>query len=266
MQATHVSIDAVLDVAITNNSMVATVQGSGPGKTAPKLFQDFLFFDPKKGVPNVLIEFPLPQGEGPQLAPRLESCKHDYTTKPEQSALPPLDLRADGNKIHRAAVVCKKCRIHADVHVDSSRAQESCSTNENRLHHYQYQRARQLITTERIEYAWQCSVFECQTTLSIVYRVPRITDSDIALLTTPNLLKRRYEALLQDDPERKDVKEAQPLQPLNRIRTYVRDSLSGKHSILRAHNKRFQEACGVQGQDCRDLLERLGFQYAVRSV
>lgn len=243
--------------------MVATVQGSRPGKTAPKLFQDFLIFDPKCGHPNVLVDLPPPQGEGPQLAPRLEACRHDYTLKSDQSVLPPLDLRTDGNTAYRVAVVCKKCRIHADVQVDSSPARAPCPTNDHQLHHYQYQESRHTTSAERIQYVWQCSIDECQTILSITYRIPRITDADIAVLTTPDLLKRRYEALLQEDPDRKDVKQALPLQPLSRVRTYVRDSLSGKHTKLPAHNKRFQEACGVHGQDCRGLLERLGFEYAV---
>jgi ubiquitin carboxyl-terminal hydrolase 25 len=241
--------------------MVASDPGSRPGKTAPKLFQDFLIFDPIFGVPNVLKDFTPPQGEGPQLAARLEGCKHEYSVKPEQSLLPPLDLRDHGRSVFRAAVLCKRCRIHSSVQVDTSRGPKPCPTSDHQLHHFQF--LDQETSAERIIYTWQCSVEECQARLAIDYRKPRINDADIALLTNPALLKRRYEDLLREDPERKDVREATPLQPLNRIRTYVRDSLSGKHAMLKAHNKRFQEACGIQGLDCREFLQKLGFQYVV---
>lgn len=245
--------------------MEQPARGEGPGKTAPKLVQDFLAFDPKKGNPNILLDFPPPQGEGQQLAPHFASCKHDYTPKSAQSVPPPLDLRPDGNTVYKVAVLCKRCRIHADVHIDYTQASQPCPANENPLHHFQQMTSLHVKQQGRISYAWQCSVHACQALLLFSYRVPRITDADISLLTTPDKLKRRYEALLEVDPDRQEVKEATPLQPLARLQRYVQDSVSGKRDKLPAHNKRFQEACGVQGMDCRELLERLGFKYAVSS-
>jgi hypothetical protein len=52
---------------------------------------------------------------------------------------------------------------------------------------------------------------------------------------------------------------------LTRLRKYIRDALNTEHDkrVFPANNKRFMEAYGVHGQDCRDLLERLGFEFDV---
>jgi ubiquitin carboxyl-terminal hydrolase 25/28 len=93
-----------------------------------------------------------------------------------------------------------------------------------------------------------------------------LDDHEIQLLRNPELLKRRYDALLQDDPERDGIKLATPMDALSRLRRYIKDSLLPQHSKrqIPANNKRFQEAYGVNGEDCGELLERLGFKYAVR--
>ena len=124
-------------------------------------------------------------------------------------------------------------------------------------------------TNDRIRYAWQCSVEECRATLLILFRRPRLTDrDDIALLTNPELLKRRYDALVEDDPNREGIRLATPMDSLQRLRKYIKDSLSPDHNKRQfpANNKRFQEAFGLNGQDCSKLLERFGFKYAVSSM
>jgi ubiquitin carboxyl-terminal hydrolase 25 len=90
----------------------------------------------------------------------------------------------------------------------------------------------------------------------------------LTLLTTPELLKSRYEALFQEDPNREGIRLATPIDPLHRLQKYVRDSLNIQHNRRQfpANNKRFQEAFGLEGQDCADLLRRLGFKYAVSSM
>ena len=245
-----------------------TFQTAGPGKTSPKLYQDFLVFDPVRGKPNVLADITPHHGDGPQLAPPIGSCRHDYITKASQSVLPPLDLRPDGNTTYKAAVVCKKCRIHADIWLDHSNAKTPCPTSDYPLHHFQRKESHDKVTTERIRYAWQCSSVECRASLFILFRKPRISDGEKDLLTNPELLKRRYNALVQNDPNREGMKEATQMDSLARLRRYIKDSLDPKRDrrSFPANNKRFQEAFGINGQDCRELLDRLGFKYAVSST
>jgi len=242
---------------------------SGPGKTAPKIFQDFLVFDPLNSGPNasVLPDHTPPAGEGPLLAPRIGSCKHEYTTKTNQSVPPPLDQRPDGATKYKLATVCKKCRIHADVKVDYTRASNSCPNAECPLHHFQRLKAADEIGVARLKYVWQCSEPQCQAVLEVVYRQARIPDKEAkdTLINTENL-KRRYEAVVRSDPSREGIRQATPMDALSRLRKYTKDALNPAHDrpSFPANNKRFMEAFGVYGQDCKVLLERLGFKYAVR--
>jgi ubiquitin carboxyl-terminal hydrolase 25/28 len=193
-------------------------------------------------------------------------CKHEYVNKHSQSVPPPLDLRSDGTTIYKLAVVCKKCRIHADIVIDHSNASNSCPSSENPLHHFQRAKGYDITENARVQYAWQCSVAECRTSLFIIYRKSRLDDEDIELLSNPELLKRRYNALIQDDPEREGIKLATPMDALSRLRRYIKDSLLPQHAKrqIPANNKRFQEAYGMNGEDCAELLKSLGFTYAVR--
>jgi ubiquitin carboxyl-terminal hydrolase 25/28 len=188
-------------------------------------------------------------------------------TKTSQSVPPPLDLRPppDGTPIYKLAVVCKKCRIHAIIFLDSSDASNPCPTSEHPLHHFQRAKRYDITTTDRIQYAWQCSVADCRTSLFIIYRKSRLDEDDIQLLSNPELLKRRYNALVQDDPERDGIKLATPMDALSRLRRYIKDSLVPEHAKrqIPANNKRFQEAYGMNGEDCAELLKNLGFEYAV---
>ena len=240
----------------------------GPGKTAPKIYTDFLLFDPIRGVPNILTEAPPHAGDGGRpLVPLLGSCKHDYSTKPTQSVLPPLDLRPDGTTHHKLAAICKKCRIHADIDINYGESTNACPNPEFPLHHFQRIAYLDIVTADRITYNWQCSAPHCRAVLCICYRLPRLSDDERKRLTDPVLLKQRYEVLLQREPEREGVREATSMEALSRLRKYVKDSLNPDHQkrAFPANNKRFMEAFGYLGQDCGDILERLGFVYSVSS-
>lgn len=241
---------------------------SGPGKTAPKLYHDFLLFDPAKTSKlNVLADPSPPVGEGPQPGPSQGSCRHEYTTKFDQSVVPPLDLRPDGTTQYKLATVCKRCRIHADIFLDYSRSTNPCPNSHYPLHHFQRLPQEDFSTTERIRYAWYCSAPECQALLHITYRKPRVSVLDKNLLTDTELLKQRYDVVVQQDPNRDGIRQATPIDSLQRLRKYIKDSLNPQHNkrVFPANNKRFMEAFGLYGQDCQDLLERVGFKYAVRS-
>ncbi|EME40231.1 hypothetical protein DOTSEDRAFT_179215 [Dothistroma septosporum NZE10] len=238
---------------------------SGPGKTAPKLFQDFLVFDPLKGHPtvNYLTDFSPPVGDGVQIAPVIGSCKHEYRIKIEQSVLPPLDLRPDGSTEYKSAVVCKKCRIHADVHIAFAHASNACPNSNHPLHHFQRTPADDSQTPGRIVYGWQCSSPVCGAQLRLAFRLSRINKEERDLLTNTEHLKRRYDAVLAKTPGRDNVTQATPNDALWRLRRYITDCLDPAQTRreLRANNKKFQEAFGVYGQDASELLQRLGFAF-----
>lgn len=222
----------------------------------------------RTGRPSVLADFTPPHGEGPQLAPPIGSCRHEFVTKPTQSFLPPLDLRPDGTTIYKLAAVCKKCRIHTAVVVNHSDASNPCPTSEHPLHHFQRAQGGDLISTDHIQYAWACSVPECRAALTIAYRKSRFDEEDMQLLTSPEALEARYNVLIQEDPEREGMKVATQMDALSRLRRYIKDSLAPGHSKrqIPANNKRFQEAYGRNGEDCAEILDRLGFKYAVSFV
>ncbi|KAK0263072.1 ubiquitin-specific protease ubp2 [Friedmanniomyces endolithicus] len=238
---------------------------SGPGKTAPKLCEDFLDFDPSNAArcANLLAGHSPPVGEGQYLSYKIGSCRHDYTTKHTQSVTPPLDFRPDGTTQYKLAAVCKKCRLHAAVSIDYRRATKPCPNNEYPLHHFQRLPDEDVTSPTQILYAWQCSAPQCEAHLQIAYRQPRLSDADRDLLTNTDRLKRRFEAAVAEDPNRDGMRQATPMDALARLRKYLKDSLNPAHNrrTFPAANKRFMEAFGVQRHDCMELLQRLGFQY-----
>ncbi|EMD00196.1 hypothetical protein BAUCODRAFT_83917 [Baudoinia panamericana UAMH 10762] len=239
---------------------------SGPGKTAPKIHRDFLDFDPlnaRQGI-NILTDHAPPVGEGQQPSQQPSACRHDYTIKHEQSISPPLDLRPDAASRYKLGTVCKKCRLHAVVKIDYTRSVNPCPNSEYPLHHFQRLPEFDVRDEHRIAYAWQCSAPQCQAHLEIGFGKQRLSPEDRDLLINTELLKRRYESVLQHDPGREGMRQATPMEALSRLRKYIKDSLNAEHTrrSFPANNKRFMETFGVHGQDCAQLLQRLGFKYA----
>jgi ubiquitin carboxyl-terminal hydrolase 25/28 len=74
--------------------------------------------------------------------------------------------------------------------------------------------------------------------------------------------------VVQDEPEREGIRLATPVDALTRLRRYIKDALNPDHDkrVFPSNNKRFMEAYGLHGRDCRDLLQRLGFRYNVREA
>lgn len=244
---------------------MATIHPSGPGKTAPRIYTDFLQFDPQKSSnANLLADNAPIVGDGPAYAPRRDACAHDYTVKSNQSIAPPLDGRPDASTQYKLALVCKKCRVHADIRIAYYQATHPCPNAESQLHHFQ--RALHLDHADhtQIRYGWQCSTVSCKALLSIAFKLPRISDSDRMLLTDTGKLKSRFDAVVESEPTREGLRQATPVDALSRLRKYIKDSLNTEHDrrSFPANNKRFMEAFGVHGRDCEDLLEGLGFRYS----
>jgi ubiquitin carboxyl-terminal hydrolase 25/28 len=248
---------------------MSNLHASGPGKTAPKLLADCLQFDPQKNVGgNILTTHPPPLGEGQAPTPHRDACKHEYIAKKSQSVTPPLDTRPDASSHYKLAVVCKKCRLHVDIRVNYQQATDPCPSSNSQLHHFQRVGGLDDTGHAHIRYGWQCSSANCQAVLTTTFKTPRISAADKNLLTDTSKLKSRYEAVVQDDPEREGIKQATSVEALTRLRKYIKDALNPEHDkrVFPANNKRFMEAYGVHGRDCRELLQGLGFIYNVRVV
>jgi ubiquitin carboxyl-terminal hydrolase 25/28 len=248
---------------------MAVIHVDGPGKTAPKLLADFLQFDPQKNIGgNILTTHPPLVGEGQAPAPHRDACKHEYTVKTSQSVTPPLDARPDASSNYKLAVVCKKCRLHVDIRLNYQQATDPCPTSENQLHHFQ--RADGLDETghAHIRYGWQCSNATCQALLTTTFKLPKVSAVEKNLLTDTSKLKSRYEAVMQDEPEREGIRLATPVDALTRLRRYIKDALNPEHDkrVFPGNNKRFMEACGLYGRDCQEFLQKLGFRYNVRAA
>ena len=87
-------------------------------------------------------------------------------------------------------------------------------------------------------------------------------------MTDTSKLRARFDAVVQEDPEREGIRLATPVDALTRLRRYIKDALNPEHDkrVFPGNNKRFMEAYGLHGGDCRDLLQRLGFRYNVREA
>ncbi|GAB7356362.1 hypothetical protein MBLNU459_g7149t2 [Dothideomycetes sp. NU459] len=243
-----------------------SAQASQPGKTAPKLLQDLLLYDPLHTVAhqNVLTN-PAPIFDGVPPPPRVAkgSCRHDYITKLPQSLLPDLDQRAGLDTVWIVAAVCKKCRLHVLVTTDYRSAGDlPCPSAQFPLHHFRFASVRHGSSTGDavVQNTFTCSAPACQAVLTVGYDSPLVTESDLKLLTDESALERRYKDMLQKDPDRKGVCLASPTDALHRLKRYIDDSRNPSLSrkCFPARNKKFGEAFG---DECDALLKKLGFRY-----
>lgn len=233
------------------------------GKTAPKLVNDFLRFDPQKtGSGNYLSSHPPAAGEAKTLAPGVGSCTHEYSVKAAQSVLPPVDARPQTGTQYKIAVLCRRCMIHADVHISYPRATTPCPSADNPLHHFQYQKDREQLSPQLIRYGWRCSIKSCLAEVTISFRRPRINDEERELLAAPERLQQRYNEVLQDEPGR-NVKLATPTTAMHTLHRYLRDALDPtvEKRRLMATNKLFMTTFGTHGRDCNVFLDKMGFVF-----
>ncbi|KAF2717641.1 cysteine proteinase [Polychaeton citri CBS 116435] len=241
-------------------------QAIGPGKTAPRLAHDFKLFDPLNAEVKILSDQTILATDHPSRNPHPRACRHDYAIKHGQSTLPPEDLRSrDAVEPFKAAVVCKKCRIHAEVVIDLVGALDPCPNSDFPVHHFQRTPGDDVESQTLLRYVWRCSGPACNAVLWIDYRMPRLDEEAVRLLTQTDVLNARFHDIMKRDPERDGMRQATPMDVLTRLRRYMHDASKPEHSKREfpANNKRFMEAFGYNGADCRYVLENIGFKYAM---
>lgn len=232
------------------------------GKTAPRLLQDLLSYDPRyedRARRNLLTTPPPhydPDAERSAAVPR-KNCRHVLLYKEEQSFQEP-----QPSPVAKVAAYCSRCRFHFDVRVD-------CRDNGDRnapcgprnpeypLHHFQFQRQ-----SGEGTYGFCCSAPRCPADLTIRIAPPRFTDHDVHTLTDRVLLRRRWEAAKALVGDRADGTMARPVDAPDYLNTYLQDSLNPQKGKTRIPllNRKFLKTFG---RDCDSILKKVGFTSAV---
>lgn len=250
------------------------------GKTAPRLLQDLLTYDPRfedRAGRNLLTSAP-PQHDPnrpPQPAVPHRNCRHALVNKSEQCQLPRAGEDPDQSTRYRVASYCSSCRWHIDVIVDFTKGNGSktsvCKTGDHDypVHHFLFQEddgsngtnGTGLLKSTRV-FGFRCSAPNCPVTVQIKMKPPQLSDADVDLLTNQAKLRRRLELAQQMSADRTDMKMARRVDAPDFLNTYLQDSLNpvrGK-SRIPLLNRKFLTAFG---RDCDDILKRLGFTQGV---
>jgi ubiquitin carboxyl-terminal hydrolase 25/28 len=246
------------------------------GKTAPRLLQDLLTYDPRheERAGRNLLTSPPPQydGKGPNTpAVPARNCRHKLFTKTEQSQLPLAGEDPGPEPIYKVASYCTKCRWHVDVTVDHTKdgsEHKPCGkgNKDYALHHFCYSReddsdgANGLNAPLRPRtYTFYCSAPACPVTVVISFKPPCFSDSDIETMTNQAQLRRRWEAAKQLAGDRADAAMARRVDAPDYLNTYLQDSLNPAKGKARIPllNKKFLKTFG---RDCDSILQRLGFE------
>jgi len=239
------------------------------GKTAPRLLQDLLSYDPRfedRAKRNLLTSPPPlwdPNAERTAAVPR-RNCRHAFLTKEEQSQLPSSGEEPRLAAVYKLAAYCSRCRYHfllqVDYHGDGQRnAICQSHSREFPLHHFLFQGEGGHGT-----FAFACSAPPCPAALTIQVTPPRLTEDDVNTLTNRAVLRRRWEAAKVLAGERADPNMARPVDAPDFLNTYLQDSLNPQKGKARIPllNRKFLKTFG---RDCDGILKKLGFTNAVEN-
>lgn len=255
---------------------------SSLGKTAPRLVQDLLSYDPRRSLPsgwNILTD-PAPQFHRDVLLPALVakgSCRHKYMTKLDQSQLPTPDRNPERSTSYKVASFCHECRCHLLLIVEfqNGNGERPCPNSQYPLHHFihhpQSSSRRRSSVDGRKSDRWvdqqrfECSSPCCPAVLTIRISPPRITAEWETLLTDEKLVRERAEAVMKLAPDRfEGIAPPLPINVLLNLRSYLNNALRNPEvKKIASLNKKFVTCFGDFGQPCRDLLEYLEFKYDV---
>lgn len=252
------------------------------GKTAPRLIQDLLSYDPRCLPPsgrNILTD-PAPQFHKDVVLPALVgkgSCRHKYMTKLDQSQLPAPDRKPERSNSYKVASFCYECRCHLLMIVEfqNGNGERPCPNSQYPLHHFIHHpqsssRRQNSVDTHRgdrwvDQQRFECSSPYCPAVVTVRIRPPRITAQWKTLLTDEQLVRERAEAVMKLAPDRfEGIAPPLPINVLLNLRSYISNALRNPEvKKIASLNKKFVTCFGDFGQPCRDLLEFLGFTYNV---
>ncbi|KAJ5606404.1 hypothetical protein N7510_009185 [Penicillium lagena] len=251
------------------------------GKTAPRLVQDILLYDPAHPSStgrNLLSEVPpvYPErynGALGFLSP--SACRHNYVTKPNQTFHTPEDQKRRPGCMSKVHAMCTKCRCHVQIVVNYTNGMNTFSQNlEGHIHHLVYKSGRQAGGSTSAEvtpkgqlaetFHYQCSNLSCPAIVSLRILSPLLSPELVHLLTDQNVIRKRAQEAMAAQPERLEGMACpSSATVLDNLRLYVSNTLkSGQPSkAITATNKRFMLSFGVDGMPCQKLFEFLNFTY-----
>lgn len=253
-----------------------------PGKTAPRLIQDLLAYNPSN-LPssgwNILTD-PAPHFHRNAALPTLVargSCRHQFMIKPDQSLFTSPGSESDGSTSYKVASFCQACRCHMLLIVDivGDDGKRPCPNREYPLHHFVHvpenstrrRNSGDPVKGERWvdQQYFRCSSPCCPVTVTIRMSAPRLTSAWVTLLTDKELVKERAQVVMGQAPERfEGIAPPLPINVLINLRSYLCNAIrSSEAKKIASLNKKFSTCFGEYGQPCRELLEYLGFTYNV---
>lgn len=249
-----------------------------PGKSALQLAEAISLYDPTNPpitgrnllsqVPpvntadrNVLLEFVSE-----------DACRHNYVTKVDQTSFD------EAEPLHGAGVVkvhaiCSKCRWHLQLVVtNTSGPGKSNAKAPDHPHVFVYKSGHQCTpwtdgeTMETGQIAetfhYECIAESCQTFVSLRLMSPILNSKFTALLTDPELIRRRAMTAFASQPQRLEgMAFPSPITVLDNLRLYLNNALRfpDRSKPITQGNKRFMVSFGIGAEPCRELLEFLGF-------
>lgn len=249
------------------------------GKTAPRLIEDLLRYDPLHPAAssgNVLTQ-PPPIVHDDRIPPSSTSpngCRHKFVTKQAQTLVPALDARPDPFSHYVVASTCIDCRCHLtlDVEFQPVRSTERpCPNLEFHLHHFRYTPSKPTAGTSATEtqdgetwsqrHRFECTSPTCSAVATITLRSPRLTSRYLSVLLDRDKIKARVQPVLDEAPDRfRDCIVPEPITVLSNVKQYLSDAMQYvERKKVNATNKRFLASLG---EGSRELLEFLGFEWS----
>lgn len=196
-----------------------------------------------------------------------------FMTKHEQSILPKPGILPDQETLYKVSSFCQKCRYHLDLIVDFHDygvRNAPCPNKDFPLHHFIYQEEdpneQDVYLDHNIPktFRFQCSAKQCPANLRISIRPPRLKEQYIRLMTDRTFLRRRLESAKRIDPDRTDHMMARPIDGLDFLSSYMKDSLNPQKGKTRIPllNRKFLV---TYGRDCDEMLTEFGFTREVEN-
>lgn len=253
------------------------------GKTAPRLINDLLDYDPiklKNNGRNLLVD-DAPQFRGkPLLRKGIQDCRHILMKKLNLSNTPVSnDEQPDGTTRYEIATYCSICRHHFDISVDF-RARYGrhipcrLSDQENPLHHLRLVESADLKEYEQRygsynryhafteAHKFECSGATCPVEVNIKISPPRLGKKMLSLITDPKKVYARGRKVIQEEPERfNGFSPISPYQALTNLRTYLHDARDAKDpEKLKKIAKRNKRLLLGFADECDSLFDYLDFK------
>lgn len=251
------------------------------GKTAPRLINDLLDYDPNPRARNGknLLADPAPLFREGVHNPRTgeSDCRHSLMSKVQTEAPASNDEQPTGSTRYVVAAYCVKCRHHfkitADYRQQNGPQAPCCLSDEaNPMHHLRivesvYPRdnpARHGLDkyTNFTEYhRWVCSAPFCPLILEIKIYPPKLEESLLSLIMSPERVLARGKKAVADDPGRyTGLGPLTVVQVLSNLRAYLVDAKAARDKTelkrIAVRNKRFVLAFA---EDCNSLFNYLDF-------